>query len=171
MAEKPEYADPRQRFALRPISRDDDAAVTAMLTHTFSPAELPGAAQMLRADTMARPSAAYTEARAAYFIVESEGRIVGGGGFGPLPGARIEVCELRELWLLPEARGQGAATELAEHCLAVALAFGYRHCYAELLHTLRPAMRLLERLQFSLLNQPVGRTGRYLCDRWFLRDL
>ena len=87
--------------------------------------------------------------------------------------ATLSKCLGRRLRssLRPAAAGRGAALELVEHCLVVALAFGYRHGYAEIVHTLRPAAALLERAGFSVLNQPVGRTGHYLCDRGYLRDL
>ncbi len=171
MADKPEFAGRSRRYLLRPIGAADDASIAAVLSWTYGEAHAAGAIQLLRPEAAARISVAYASERAAYFVLTDDGVVVGGGGFGPLPGARSEVCELRELCLLPQARGQGAATGLVEHCLAVALAFGYRHCYAELVHTMRPAVRLLERTQFSVLNQPVGQTGHYLCDRWYLRDL
>jgi putative acetyltransferase len=49
----------------------------------------------------------YSEARAAYFVVEDGGRQLGGGGIGPLAGAGDEVCELHNKYFLPELRGRG----------------------------------------------------------------
>jgi len=168
MPDKPEVAGATPRCSLRPVAHADDAAIGTSLAQTY---EAVAAGHLLRRHELGRTTVVYAQPRAAYFVVSHCGRIAGGGGFGPLAGARPEVCELRDLWLLPEVRGRGAAFELVEHCLVVALAFGYRHGYAEILHTLRPAAALLGRAGFSVLNQPVGRSGRYLCDRWYLRDL
>ncbi len=171
MADKPEYADRSSRYTLRPIEAADDSRIAAILTQTYAAAEPEVAAQLLRPAALPALSTEYSIPRAAYFVVTQAMNVVGGAGLAPLTGARSEVCELRDLCMLPQARGHGVATDLVEHCLAVALAFGYRHCYAELVQSMRPAASVLERLGFSRLNQPVGDTGRFLCDRWYLRDL
>ena len=44
---------------------------------------------------------------AAYFVVELDGRVVGGAGIGPLAEGPAGTCELRKMYFLGEARGQG----------------------------------------------------------------
>ena len=50
-------------------------------------------------------SAHYLEPRAAFFVVEDDRRVLGGGGIGPLAGADVDVCELRKMYFLPAAAG------------------------------------------------------------------
>lgn len=55
--------------------------------------------------------------RSAYFVAIDDRRIVGGGGVAPLQGGPHDVCELKKLYLLPEARGRGIGQALLTRCL------------------------------------------------------
>src|SRR6202035_3768821 len=61
---------------------------------------------------------------AAYFIAESEGKVVGGSGVFPTPGLPVGCCELVKLYLLSEMRGQGLGLLLMEKCFQQAINFG-----------------------------------------------
>ncbi|MGH8308958.1 MAG: GNAT family N-acetyltransferase [Steroidobacteraceae bacterium] len=116
-------------------------------------------------------SAAYSGPRAAYFVVESDGRVVGGGGVGPLAGAAFEICELRKMYFLPEARGHGTGERLLRHCLRAARGFGYRICYLETLTGMDSAQSLYARAGFKPMKAPLGATGHFGCDRYFALEL
>ena len=45
--------------------------------------------------------------KAAYFVAETEGKILGGSGIYPTEGLPEDTCELVKMYLLPEARGIG----------------------------------------------------------------
>jgi GNAT superfamily N-acetyltransferase len=85
---------------------------------------------------------AYAAPRCAYFVVERDGVVCGGGGIAPLAGAEQDVCELRKMYFLPELRGLGAGTALMERCLDTARLHGFRQCYIETLRGMDAAMRL-----------------------------
>jgi putative acetyltransferase len=116
-------------------------------------------------------SQAYRTPRSAYFVVEDAGFVVGGAGIGRLADARFEVCELRKMYVLPSARGQGVGTLLLRHCLRVARGFGYQICYLETLSGMSAARHLYERTGFRPLSQALGATGHAACDRWFALEL
>ncbi len=116
-------------------------------------------------------SIAYTQPRAAYFVVEADGEVRGGGGVAQLTGAADEVCELRKMYFLPELRGLGAGSALMQRCLDAARSFGYRRCYLETLHGMHAAQRLYERNGFARLDAPIGNTGHFSCNRFYLLDL
>ena len=154
----------------------------AMPAHTIRAADdgdRHGLADRLRAaDTASTWSAAVIESclssstvRAAYFVVDRDGRLLGGAGIRPLAGAVADVFELGGVYVEPRHRRRGLATALVEHCMAVALAFGYRQCYAEVTVATLPATRLLGGRGFSSLPRPLGRTGRTDTEHWYLRDL
>ena len=111
------------------------------------------------------------QARAAYFLADREGLLLGGAGIRPLPGAVADVCELGGIYVDERFRRRGLGASLVEHCMAVALAFGYRQCYAELTAVTPAAARLLGGHGFSALGLPMGRTGRTDAAGWYLRDL
>ena len=54
-------------------------------------------------DYMHKP---YQKGRAAYFVLEENGILIGGAGIAPLQGGDPAVCELQKMYFLPEARGK-----------------------------------------------------------------
>jgi putative acetyltransferase len=116
-------------------------------------------------------SAAYPAPRAAYFVIEVAGAVVGGGGVGPLWGGEEGVCELRKMYFLPEARGLGAGKALLARCIEEARGRGYRSMYLETLTRMDAAQRLYERFGFARLGAPLGATGHFGCDRWYALEL
>jgi putative acetyltransferase len=116
-------------------------------------------------------SANYSEPRAAFFVVEDGGRILGGGGIAPLAGADADVCELRKMYFLPEARGRGLGEKMLLRCLDAARERDFRRCYLETLTGMDAAMKLYTRMGFKPLCGPLGRTGHFGCDRHYLLEL
>jgi putative acetyltransferase len=158
-------------FLIRPITSADDAAMAAVI-RTVMPefgADGPGfAIHDAEVDTL---SSAYAAPRSAYFVVERDGRVIGGGGVAPLESAAPEVCELRKMYFLPEARGIGAGSAMMQRCLDAARAQGFRRCYLETLTGMDAAQTLYRRSGFTPLCAPMGGTGHHGCDRYFIRDL
>ena len=116
-------------------------------------------------------AAAYAAPGSAYFVVEIEGRLVGGGGLGPLAGGDPQVCELRKMYLVPEARGLGIGRTMLNRCLDVARQLGYKRMYLETRQTMGEARRLYERNEFAAVGTPIGHSGHFGCDAWYVRDL
>ncbi len=116
-------------------------------------------------------SRAYAAPRAAFFVLESGGRVIGGAGIAPLAGGDADTCELRKMYFLPEARGRGLGSRMLEACLQAARSAGYRRCYLETLSSMHAAARLYERHGFAPVSRPLGATGHFTCDRWYLREL
>jgi putative acetyltransferase len=116
-------------------------------------------------------SRAYAAPRSAFFVLETGGRVVGGAGIAPLAGGDADTCELRKMYFLPEARGLGLGRRMLDTCLEAARAAGFRRCYLETLASMRDAARLYERHGFAPVPKPLGTTGHFTCDRWYLREL
>ena len=156
---------------IRPIAAEDSAAVASII-RTVMPeygAVGPGFAIMdPEVDDM---YAAYTRPRCAYFVVVLANRVAGGGGIAPLEGGNPDTCELRKMYFLPEARGLGLGRALLERCLEAARAEGFRHMYLETLKTMTAARRLYESFGFEPRSAPLGATGHFGCDAWFVREV
>ena len=86
---------------------------------------------------------AYAQPGSAYFICEWNNRLVGGAGIAPLQGGPTDVCELKKMYFLSEARGMGLGKQLLKECLQEARALGYKKCYIETFHTMATAIRLM----------------------------
>ena len=156
---------------IRPIAPADDAAV-AHIIRTVMPefgADGPGFA--IHDPEVAAMSENYAAPGHAYFVVERDGRVIGGAGIAPLAGDVPGVCELRKMYFLPEARGIGAGTAMMAVCLDFARQAGYRQCYLETLTGMDAAAKLYECSGFSRIPQPMGATGHFACNRFYLREL
>jgi putative acetyltransferase len=159
------------RLSFRPIRAADDAAVAAIIRAVMTEFGACGAGFAINDAEVDCMSRSYAIPGAAYFVVESDGRIVGGAGVAPLAGAAAGVCELRKMYFLEEARGQRMGERLLGHCLDVARSLGYRVCYLETLTGMQVAQRLYEKCGFRRLAGPMGATGHHGCDRFYALDL
>lgn len=169
-------------WTLRSIRSEDDAAVAAIIRSVMPEFGASGPGFALHDPEVAAMSEAYAQPGSAYFVVEYRGEVCGGAGYGrlagtragdrePFPGVPGPVCELRKMYFLPQLRGLGAGRALLAHCLAAAAADGYRSCYLETLDGMQAAARLYRAAGFVPLEHPLGNTGHYGCDRFYLRRL
>lgn len=158
-------------FHIRPIESRDNTAMAAIIRNVMPEfgADGPGfAIHDAEVDTMFE---AYAQPRSSYFVVERDGVVVGGGGVAPLENAEPDMCELRKMYFLPQARGIGAGSAMMQRCLDAARTLGFTRCYLETLTGMDAAQALYKRSGFTPLCAPMGGTGHFSCDRFFIRDL
>jgi len=158
-------------FTLRPIEPRDDAAIANIIRKVMPEfgADGPGfAIHDTEVDTM---SAAYSRPRAAYFVIEVDGAVLGGAGVAPLDGGDADVCELRKMYFLPALRGRGAGQAAMDRCLEAARALGFRRCYIETLTGMDAAQKLYLANGFERISCAMGGTGHHGCDRYYIRNL
>lgn len=105
----------------------------------------------------------YNNERSQYWVIELDGKVVGGGGFAPLAGMP-EVCELQKMYFLPETRGKGLAKRLVNMSMEKAKEQGYQHMYLETTECLNAAVKLYEKLGFKHLDSAWGETGHDACE-------
>jgi len=159
-------------LTFRPIRPEDDATVAAIIRQVMPEFGAGGPGFAINDSEVDRMCAAYSVPGAAYFVVvEESGRLVGGGGVAALAGGEPGVCELKKMYFLPGARGQGMGETLLRHCLETARTLGYRTCYLETLTGMDQAIRLYKKLGFQALCSPLGSTGHGGCDHWFTKEL
>jgi putative acetyltransferase len=157
--------------SIREIQKEDNFSV-ARIIKTVMPefgANLPGfAIHDPEVDNMFE---AYSKPRAAYFVCEMNGQIVGGAGIAPLLNGAEDICELQKMYFLSDARGKGFGKQLLKLCLTQARAFGYRKCYIETFHTMSNAIQLYEKNGFRPIPKSLGNTGHFGCDLFYILDL
>ena len=158
-------------FLIRPIEPGDDAAVAGIIRNVMPAFGADGPGFAIHDPEVTAMHAAYARPGAAYFVVERGGVIEGGGGIAALEGSAADLCELRKMYFLPSLRGLGAGTALMRRCLDTARALGYRRCYLETLTGMDAAQALYLKSGFTPLHAPLGSTGHFACDRYFIRAL
>lgn len=111
--------------------------------------------------------------KSGYFVIErkSDKKIVGGAGFGMLAGSDSSICELKKMYLLPEIRGLGLGSHLLKIIFSHAQKSGYKKCYLETLNSMENANYLYQKSGFTPLINPLGNTGHFGCDKWYLKEL
>ena len=156
---------------IRGIESRDDAAMAAIIRTVMPEFGASGEGFAINDPEVDWMSRAYGEPRHAYFVLEREARVLGGAGIAPLAGGNDDVCELRKMYFLPEARGLGAGAAMMARCLDAAREAGFARCYLETLCGMDAAMRLYERSGFRRIGGPMGATGHGGCNTFYLRDL
>lgn len=162
----------RLALKLRPISAADNPHI-AQVIRTVS------AEFGLTADkgyTVADPQLdslyeLYNAEHSAYWIVEYQGKVAGGGGIAPLACSAPDICELQKMYFLPEVRGFGVARELALRAMEHARQRGFRRCYLETTGSLTRAIKLYESLGFKRIDDVLGCTGHGDCEYRMLKTL
>lgn len=109
--------------------------------------------------------------KSAYFVAETGGKILGGGGIFPTEGLPENTCELVKMYLLPEARGIGLGRTLIEKCLETAKENGFQQVYLETLDELHLALKAYEKLGFQYISAPMGNSKHFGCGLWMLKKL
>lgn len=159
------------RLLVRPITAGDNLAIANVIREV-------SAEFGLTADkgyTVSDPNLdhlyeLYSQPRSAYWVIEVDGHIAG-GGVAPLLGGEADLCELQKMYFLPILRGKGLAKQLALQALAFARQQGFGRCYLETTASLTSAVGLYERLGFEHIGGAMGNTGHVDCEVTMLKTL
>jgi putative acetyltransferase len=157
-------------ITLRPIRTEDDPAVAAIIRQVMTEMGASGPGFAIHDPEVDFMTRAYAPPRAAYYVVDRGGRVIGGGGFAQLAGGPEDTCELRKMYFLPEARGSGTGRRLLGLLLDEARAAGFRSCYLETLESMTAARALYESVGFAR-TCALGNTGHFGCDSHYRRAL
>ena len=158
-------------FTIRPIEASDDVAVAALIREVMPEFGACGPGFAIEDPEVDGMAAAYGADRAGFFVLERDGKIVGGAGYAQLTGAAPTVCELRKMYFYPEARGHGQGQRLLSHVLAAARTDGFETCYLETLEAMSKAAKLYRANGFEPLEAPMGATGHFGCNRYMAKRL
>ena len=161
----------RGEITIRPIQPADDAAIAAIIRAVMPEFGAVGSGFAISDPEVDWMSRAYAAPRHAYFVVERDGVVRGGGGIAPLIGGDAGTCELRKMYFMPDVRGIGAGVLLMSRCLDAARDAGFAQCYLETLTGMDAAQRLYERSGFRRIGGPMGATGHGGCNTFYLLEL
>lgn len=158
-------------FLIRPIQAADNAAIARVIRAVCAEYGLSADKGFAVADPILDTLfEVYQAPYAAYWVIEQNGRLVGGGGLSPLKGA-ADVLELQKMYILPDARGYGLAKQIIQLSLDFARQYGFKQCYLETTACLQEAVSLYQQLGFRHLPQAMGHSGHCDCEIWMVKDL
>ncbi|MEN8144456.1 MAG: GNAT family N-acetyltransferase [Gemmatimonadota bacterium] len=171
---RPVRADPAGSAAIltiRQIRADDNPRLAQIIRQVLTEFGAVGEGYSIVDPEVDDMCGSYSDGRAAYFVAEHDGVVVGGAGVAHLSGAEDDVCELRKMYVLQEGRGLGLGRRLLDTCLTAARELGFATCYLETLEHMTTARRLYDAYGFQPLASPLGHTGHFGCDNWYALDL
>lgn len=157
---------------IRPIRPEDNLAIADVIRQSFRDNKIDHLEGVSLHDPALNDlTSAYQKPGSGYWVVEHEGKILGGVGIAPLQGAGEEYCELQKLYLDSSVTGIGLGRRLMALAIQQAEAFGYRYCYLETLDELSSAVPLYEAFGFKHLDGSLGNTGHNSCEICMLKTL
>ena len=156
---------------MRKIQPADNAAVRDIIQQTILEHNAPKEGTAYSDDATQSMYLEYQKPRRVYYVVEIEGKVVGGAGIAPLANNDKNVCELQKMYFKPEVRGKGHGKALMNLCLDAAKRFKFSKVYLETMDNMYDAQGLYKRVGFQLLTQPLGNTGHYSCPVQMIKEL
>ncbi len=156
---------------IRPIQQSDDAELGKLIKTVLAEfkANKPGTAYF--DESTEHLSTVFKDPKSAYWVLEEEGKIIGGGGIFPTAGLPKKTCELVKLYLYPTARGKGFGKALMDKCFITAKELGYENIYLESMPELNQAVNMYERMGFEHQCSALGNSGHFGCDIWMVKKL
>lgn len=166
------YSRLQQGFILRPATQQDNEAIAGIIRAVSQEYGLTAEAGYAVGDaSVDNMYAAYDHDGAQYWVVEHQGRVVGGGGIAPLAGGDGTIGELQKMYFLPECRGRGLGRRIVLTAMEYARSYGYSTCYLETTAILKEAIALYEKIGFTRLEKPMGDTGHCVCEACYVYPL
>lgn len=156
---------------IREIQKADNVAIAKVIRDVLIEHNVPKVGTAYADPSLDFMFENYSEEKSAYFVVEKEGKIIGGAGIAPLENGPKEICELQKMYFLSEARGLGLGVKLMEVCLEKARQFEFKKCYLETMPYMVNAQSLYKKSGFEYLDKPLGNTGHNACPVWMLKEL
>ncbi len=156
---------------IREIKPEDNASIEAIMTNCFKEFGLPVSGSSLEDDDVKKMYEGFQSSRAIYYVIEDNGKVLGGGGVKQLQGANNDTCELQKMYFHPDARGKGFGKQLFDLCIKAAEDFEYKYCYLESASQLKSAIKLYKKNGFKHLDKPLGNTGHTICGVYMLKEL
>lgn len=143
--------------AIRPATPDDHDPVRAVVSSVLDEYRLPPDRDDADND-LVDIEATYFDGGTLDVVTDPEGRIVGSCGIVRLDDAR---CELKKMYLLPDARGRGLGRRLLERATAFARGRGFRSIELTTASALVEAIAMYRRRGFV----PIERAMPSRCDQ------
>ena len=160
-----------ENYSIRKIEIKDNQFVAELIRAVFDELNIPKVGTAYEDVYLDFMFEEYNKPKSVYFVVESQGRIIGSAGIAPLENEAETICELQKMYFLPETRGLGIGSQMMEKCLQAARDFGYEKCYLETMPFMLDAQKLYKKVGFEYICSPMGSTGHVSCPIWMLKEL
>ena len=162
---------------IREIQQNDNDSIAKIIRAVFHELDAPKVGTAYADPVLDTLFEVYQRCRSVYYVVEQNGRVLGGCGIAPLEmqnpvqSETSKICELQKMYFAPEIRGTGYAEKIIKLCLEFATTQGFEICYLETLSFMKTAQKLYKRIGFENINGPMVNTGHNSCEVWMTKQL
>jgi putative acetyltransferase len=156
---------------IREIKKSDNQQIAEVIRQVFISDNYPKSGTAFADPQLDCMFETYNQPKSCYFVVEKDGKILGGCGINQLENSDENICELQKMYFLSEIRGKGIGYSMIQECLNKAIEFGYEKCYLETLSEMLPAQKLYRKVGFDYLEKSLGNTGHTNCPVWMIKEL
>lgn len=158
-------------YILREIETKDNEQIATVIREVLIELGVPKVGTAYEDKALDDMTEAYNKSTSAYYVLEYNGKIIGGAGIAQLDNYDGNICEFQKMYFLPEARGLGIGSKMISICLKKAKELGFEKCYLETMPYMEAARALYKKNGFTSLDKPVGNTGHYSCNVWMIKNL
>ena len=160
-----------ESIIIREIQKKDNVEIAAIVRNVLMEMGAPKVGTAYADPYLDSLFEVYTVPKSIYFVIEKDGKIIGGAGVMQLDNSDENICELQKMYLLPEGRGLGLGKSLIDNCIEKATEFGFESCYIETMTYMEDAQKLYKKVGFYNLDKQLGNTGHSSCQVWMLKKL
>lgn len=161
----------KNNIVIREITATDDKQIASVIRSVLIEFGVPKVGTAYADEALDAMTETYKKGRATYFVIDDNGKIIGGAGIAQLDNFDGNVCELQKMYFLPEARGVGLGFKMMTVCLEKAKFYGFEKCYLETMPYMDDARKLYKRVGFKKLEKPLGDTGHFSCNVWMIKSI
>jgi putative acetyltransferase len=158
-------------FIIREIQKKDNPAIAAIVRDVLMEMGAPKVGTAYADPYLDSLFEVYAVPKSIYFVIEKDGKIIGGAGVMQLDNSDENICELQKMYLLPEGRGLGLGKSLIDNCIEKATEFGFESCYIETMTYMEDAQKLYKKVGSYNLDKQIGNTGHSSCQVWMFKKL
>jgi putative acetyltransferase len=160
-----------QNFLVRQITLKDNLELETLIKTVMTEFGASGEGFSIHDLEVKNMYQAYSKKRHQYLVItDRHHKILGGAGIGELLGLEQNYCELKKMYFYKELRGHGMASIVMEKLLDFACK-NYQYCYIETLSGMDAAQSLYQKFGFKKIKEPLGNTGHFGCDKYYLKPL
>lgn len=160
---------------IRPITRDDNIAVAAVIKAVLQEFGCVGDGFASSDPELDNLFQAYQDNGGRFWVIEdtNSGKILGSGGYSQLKGTSNTdaTCEMQKLYFLPELRGSGFGRKLVDLILKHATDDGFKTMYIETVPQMTSAVSFYTKLGFVQHPTSLGCTGHHGCSIYMTKPL
>ncbi len=161
----------KDTIVIREIIVEDDIQIAKVIRSILIEFGVPKVGTAYEDKALDCMTETFSKPMSTYFVIDDNGKIIGGAGVAQLDNYDGNVCELQKMYFLPEARGKGLGSKMMDICLQRAKSLGFEKCYLETMPYMEGARKLYLKVGFESIDKPMGDTGQYSCQLWMIKNL